>query len=69
MGKGGFFFIFFRSAERGDEDGAKHENTPLCFRGRLSKWQRVRTRWVLATRTRTRQIKILLVGLLVPAGG
>ena len=32
-------------------------------------WQRVHTRWVLATRTHTRQIKILPVGLPVPAGG
>ena len=34
-----------------------------------SRWQRVGTRWILATRTRTRQIKILPVGLPVPAGG
>ena len=34
-----------------------------------SRWQRVRTRWVLATRTRTRQIKILPVGLPVPTHG
>ena len=34
-----------------------------------SKWQRVRTRWVLVTRTRTRQIKILPIGLPVSTDG
>jgi hypothetical protein len=41
----------------------------VCGRRVVARWQRVRTRWVVLTRTCTRTCKILPVGLPVPACG
>jgi hypothetical protein len=50
-------------------DGLMTMATVMSLTCHHSTWQRVRTRWVLATRTRTRQVKTLPVGIPAKADG